>query len=502
LTRTTARTLALLLTALATFAAVAKPALADRDQPGRLSLQNAASSDSDERPNIVLVLVDDMRTDELRFMDDTLRLMNGEGVFFPNAISPHPLCCPARAELVSGQYAQNNGVQHNSGRYGGLQALRQPEETVPVWMQRAGYQTAWLGKYLNGYKATLEPGWTEWKPLVGSQVSHYTSYQFYGEPPVIGGYITDAIEEKTVETIDEFSGPGEPFFMVVNHTAPHPNMTGSQQSPPVPAPEYGDYPVTRQDLGYILDKPSFNKRTLTGLPPLVENTRRGDRTFILEAVGRIRALQSVDDYMETLVATLADRGELDNTWIVFASDNGFMLGEHTLIRKNYLIRESLDVPLVVRGPGVADPGSTSQRTVSLVDLPKTFLDIAGAQETRAIDGLSLLPTLASSSAPWRDTTLVQTGSSRTSGRNPGWEYRGVQTSRYLLAINMKRRGGNYLFDREKDPYERRNVIDSGRYRPVVEELRRRYRALANCNGVFSCNRVFGPAPRPLPKRHR
>ena len=116
-----------------------------------------------------------------------------------------------------------------------------------------------------------------------------------------------------------------------------------------------------------------------------------------------------------------------------------------------------------------------------------------------IDGLSLLPSLLNPNAPWRDTTLVQTGSARTAGRNPGWEFRGVQTSRYLLAINAKGSGGNYLFDRKKDPYERRNVIDSSRYRPVVKELRRRYRVLADCNGQFSCNRRFGPLPKP---RHR
>jgi arylsulfatase A-like enzyme len=235
---------------------------------------------------------------------------------------------------------------------------------------------------------------------------------------------------------------------------------------------------------------------LTGLPDLLKGRRYGDRKFIHEAIGRIRSLQSVDDFMETLFATLEARGELDNTWVVFASDNGYMLGEHTLARKNFLVRESLDVPVIVRGPGVSRPGSTNQRIISLVDLPKTFLDITRTKPEKPIDGASILPLLRNPQARWRDTTLVQTGTSSTSGPHPGWAYRGVQTSRYLLALDVNRRGGGYLFDRVKDPHERRNVIHSPRYRAVAKALRKRYRALASCNGEIRCNRRFGPLPIP------
>ena len=445
-------------------------------------------SPADDRPNIVLVLVDDMRTDEMAFLADTRRLVNRQGVFFRNAISPHPLCCPARAELVSGQYGTNNGVLHNSGRFGGLKALRRRADTVPAWLHDSGYRTSYIGKYLNGYQASRERGWTRWQPLVTAMVSRYTKYRFFGDEKFSKGYVTHAIERRTNRTVREFSGAGRPFFMVVNHAAPHAMMRGDDQHPPVPSRRYRNYPVTTEDLGYFLDKPSFNKRHLTDVPPSLDPPRVGDRKYVREAIGRIRALQSVDDAMESLIAVLSETGELDNTFIVFASDNGYLLGEHRMTRKNHLVRESLNVPIAVRGPGV-DRGAVSRRIVSLVDLPRTFLDIAGVASRHPVDGASILPLLRRPNGSWRDTTLVQTGDEN------GWALRGVQTPRYLYAMDLRSHGDNYLFDRRNDPYERRNVIGVARYRRVVKELRSRYFALANCSGS-RCNRIFGGDPRP------
>ncbi len=454
----------------------------------RLEPPENAPSENDTRPNIVFVLVDDMRTDELAFMADTKRLITRQGVFFRNAISPHPLCCPARAELVSGQYGSNNGVRHNNGKFGGLQALRQRSDTVPAWLYDSGYQTGYLGKYLNGYQHSREQGWTRWKPLVTAMVSRYTSYQFYGERKVTHGYVTHEIEKMTNETVREFSGTGKPFFMVVNHTAPHANMVGNDQHPPVPSRKYRNYPVSNKDLGYFLDKPSFNKRHLTDVPPSLDVPRVGDKEYIADAIGRIRALQSVDDAMESLVAALIESGELDRTYIVFASDNGYLLGEHRLARKNHLVRESLDVPIAVRGPGVKR-GAVSRKIVSLVDLPRTFLDIGGVASRRPVDGASITSLLRNPGGAWRDTTLVQTGD------DSGWALRGVQTPRYLYAMDVRSKGNNYLFDRVNDPFERRNVISADRYQRVVKELRSRYYDLANCSGA-NCNRTFGADPSP------
>ena len=192
-------------------------------------------------------------------------------------------------------------MRHNNGKFGGLQALRQRSDTVPAWLYDSGYQTGYLGKYLNGYQHSREQGWTRWKPLVTAMVSRYTSYQFYGERKVTHGYVTHEIEKMTNETVREFSGTGKPFFMVVNHTAPHATMVGNDQHPPVPSRKYRNYPVSNKDLGYFLDKPSFNKRHLTDVPPSLDAPRVGDKEYIADAIGRIRALQSVDDAMESLV---------------------------------------------------------------------------------------------------------------------------------------------------------------------------------------------------------
>ncbi len=456
----------------------------------------AAGAEPAGQPNIVLVLVDDMRTDELQWLDDTRRLVGDHGVAFPKAIAPHPLCCPSRAGLLTGQYAQNNGVQHNRGPYGGIGALRDREDTIPTWLQDVGYRTGYIGKYLNGYQNinTREPGWTSWRALAYGPVARYRTFQFYGDPEPTNGYITTSVSRETVAAVHDFAGQ-QPFFLYVNHTAPHDLFEGAGVLPPVPQALYADMPVRSSNLGF-LDSPSFNEDDVTDLPRPLQR-RRVDRGSQVElAKARIRALQSVDDAMENLFAALEQTGELADTWVVFASDNGYLLGEHRLTRKNRLFREVLDVPLLIRGPGIAQVGRASRRVVSLVDLPATFAEISGAAPGHPLDGTSLLPMLRGEVTGWRDSVLVQTGRTRDDGRQPGWQYRGVLTGRYLYAVDVNGRPQqNLLFDRRRDPYEMRNVADDPRYADVAVELDKRRIALQQCAGS-NCNRRFGPVPSP------
>ncbi|MCD4536574.1 sulfatase-like hydrolase/transferase [Nocardioides sp. cx-169] len=450
---------------------------------------------ADDRPNIVMVLVDDMRTDELPYLPRTRALLARHGVRFPHNISPHPLCCPARASLATGSYAQTNGVLHNSGDRGGYQAL-EPGQTYAPWLQRSGYRTAFVGKFLNDYshRDPREPGWDVWSAQVG-RVSAYRRSRFFGEQ-VERGYVTTQIERRSNDLVTDLAGKGSPFFLVTNHTAPHVQMEERdngryEQLPPPAEPRYARLYDDAADPAFFR-KPSF----LVPWPGGKTLTREEMRELHL---ARVRSLASVDDAVASLVRTLRRTGELANTYVVFTSDNGHALGEHGYRTKNYLMREMLDVPLVVRGPGVARGASTA--ITSLVDLPATFLEIAGVKARHRLDGVSLLPQLRHPQRRprgWRDTTLVQTGNNRDAGPEPFWGSRGVQTRRYLYGYDPGGTTGNwpeFLFDRERDPYELTNVVDHPAYAGVVAELRRRTAALVDCVGR-ACNRVFGPDPRP------
>ena len=187
---------------------------------------------------------------------------------------------------------------------------------------------------------------------------------------------------------------------------------------------------------------------------------------------------------------------------MFTSDNGYALGEHRYTGKDRLSDEILDVPLVVRGPGIA-AGTRSDRAVSLVDLTATISQLMSLTPTITIDGESFASTLRDPATPGhRDTMLIQTGAKDPSTRFPGWAYRGVLTQRYSYArrVNNGPRDG-FLYDRHKDPDELKNLISSSRYAPVRRELERRYRQLADCAGS-SCNRDFGPVAPPLRKSAR
>ena len=450
----------------------------------------------DDRPNVVVVLTDDMRADELRWLPQTRRLLRG--TTFTNAISSHPLCCPARAMLHTGRYAQNNGVRANSGPRGGFQALLDPTATVAQWLHDSGYLTALHGKYMNGYDRDAGPqaGWDVWDPLV-RRPSRYTTFEFLDGDHYVDDYITTRIAQRSEATVRAVSGPGSPFYLFVNHTAPHETVLytdrGVRQVAPTPEPRYDD--VLPDAVPPSLAAPSFDDLAgwREGYGRRESDPEHVKRLFL----GRIRTLQSVDDAVASLVATLRETGELDNTYVVVTSDNGFNLGEHTYTTKNLLARESLAVPLLVSGPGV--PEQRVDAPTALLDLPATVVDIAGARPQVPMDGASLLPFLRGRRpADWRTTTLVQTSSSSSRGAQVGWRMRGVTTDRYLYAVDLTDPDYAQLFDHRTDPYEMRNLADDPRYRRIRAELDSRLRVLETCAGERACNRDFPPVPAPPP----
>ena len=368
-------------------------------------------------PNFVLILTDDqdVQSGMLAYMPHLQELLVGRGTSFPNNMVPLSLCCPSRTTILRGQYPHNTGVLGNSLPNGGFEkAYNENVEasTVATLLHGAGYRTALFGKYLNGYPDTADgfyipPGWDEWNsPISGDPYGEF-NYDLnengtkgsYGSTPA--DYGTDVYLGKAVDFIQRAaSTPGQPIFIYFATYAPH--------APYTPAPRHaGLFPgVTAPHF------PSFNEADVSDKPAYIHTkpllTQADIAGIDSDFRGRLQALQAVDEAIATLVSTLSATGRLANTYIVFASDNGYHMGEHRLLPGKYTPYETdIHVPLVVRGPGVPAGVARSEYTADL-DLAETFSDLAGLAPLSFSDGRSLKPLLTGPPpSAWRQVFFLE-----------------------------------------------------------------------------------------------
>ncbi|WP_232679709.1 sulfatase [Nocardioides sp. R-C-SC26] len=451
-----------------------------------------------KRPNIILITTDDQASSDMRWMPKTVQNLGRAGVTFSRALSPHPLCCPARAAILTGQYAQNNGVKSNQDPFN-FKALK-ISTTLPVWLNRVGYNTAFTGKYLNGYgtHGKPQPGWDYWDASMINPYS-YVGYEMYqnGNPQWYKKLNNvDYINMRVDKLVREYSADDKPFFIWASHVAPHGRLDKVKNIPStaeaLPPRRFqrmfsGVNSPSLRDPGYTSDRISDKNS-------LVQRKNRPTTQKINTVFrSRIRSLQAVDQGIAELVRTLRSLGELDNTYIIFTSDNGFLLGEHNLITKNVPYRQSLRVPMIVRGPGVPAGAVRSQRAL-MIDVAPTIADLAGAKPLIPVDGVSLVPA-AVDNAPLRETVLIQAGPQTPADLSYGWWWRGVTTDRYTYA-RFFANGLEELYDHLHDPSEINNVAKDPRYADVLAELRRRTKALVTCSTSTQCSQKFDAMPGP------
>lgn len=458
------------------------------------------------RPNVVMFLLDDMRADELVHLPKTRQLIAAAGLELTDAVSAHPLCCPARAQIFTGQYAQNSGVRHNSGVHGGYQSY-DPSWSIATMLSGAGYRTALHGKYLNGYGGNLaqptEPGWSTWDPLVRSTYDYY-NFGFANGERFRHDYVTDRLTERSIATIRRDADQQNPFFTMVSHPAPHyawgPSWGAdgsASHNPPVGKEQYLRAYAGQQ--APFLSDPAYGELDVSDKPVSWLSSEGRDLSpgYVQQQfVHRAAALRSVDDGIAATVAELQRLGELSNTYLVVTSDNGYTLGEHASMGKNVFYDEALAIPMLISGPGVRAGASTLP--VHLADLSTTLLDIAGVAPTRTVDGSSFLPELRAAADPgtsaWRDTTLLLAGAPQSVSFDQ-WGFRGVRTDRYVYGVSWHAPYEEVLFDRLTDPHELDSVHEDPRYAAIREELRTRAELLSSCVGA-TCNRTFGALPEP------
>ena len=490
------------------------------------------------RPHVVFLTTDDQTIADMLALPLTTTHVGANGVTFDNAYVTFPLCCPSRATYLTGQYAHNHEVLGNVPPDGGYTKLRD-SQTLPVWLQAAGYRTVHIGKMPNGFGGDptyVPPGWRkpngEFYGYLPDPPSAYFGFKLNenGTPVQYGStdYQTDVYAEKAVKAIDDhLSNPAtsaKPLYLEVQFFAPH--------DPADPAPRHAGYFASAS----LPKDDSFNEKDVKDKPKWLRRVKRmggGLRSKIQDRYRkRLESLLAVDEAVNRIVNMLASKGILNETYIIFTSDNGYMQGQHRLHQGKFVAYDpSSKVPLLLRGPGVPT-GATSSELVSNVDIVKTILDISGASPEITVDGRSLLPYATKPEKRSRRPILFETGppvaladavsassaggrkrrrskrvknldldkTAQLSGRviKPP-KYRGLRTDRYLLIKYAD--GGRELYDMKEDPLQTDSVYGDPRYRKIRTWMLKRIKKFTRCQGD-KCNRSLAKPPKPLPEPKR
>ena len=447
---------------------------------------------AEDHPNIVFVLTDDLSGDLLRFMPH-VRALERRGATFTNYVVSDSLCCPSRSSIFTGRYPHNTHVQTNyppHGGWAGFMAHGDARNTFADALERQGYRTALLGKYLNGYPAWIggrpPRGWTDWAVTDDG----YRGYDYaldedgrvrrYGHASA--DYLTDVLGRRAQQLI---AGTRRPLFLELATFAPH--------LPATPAPQdLGALPGVRAPRGPAFDvenlhAPAWLRRPLPLTPVQLANIEAGYGD-------RARSVIDVDRWVGRIVAQLRARHQLRHTYFFFSSDNGFHMGEHRLIPgKRTAFDTDIHVPLIVTGPGIR-PGTRVGAVAQNVDLGPTFAAIAGTRMPLA-DGGSLLPFLhGRRPRHWRTAALVEHLNAPPFPGDPDFQPFTAGDPPTYDALRMghityveERTGNREFYDRRIDPAEivdRYGTLPPARRRALAARIER----LRHCVGWAQCRR--------------
>jgi arylsulfatase A-like enzyme len=503
----------------------------------------------DGRPNILVVMTDDESAADVATMPNVERLLAKRGTTFADAVDSFPLCCPSRATFITGQYAHNHGVVGNFWPYGWY-GMKHRGNTLPHWLQKSGYRTALIGKWLNGYGARdahgeVPRGFDIWRGLL--DVSAYDYFNFvmnqdgklktwgdarfamnlvrfanievtpnpsglqgvfdklkklFGPPPYdywgthrTRNYSPDVTGKLTENLVKAEKDSKDPFFIWWAPAAPHredvaTTLMGRPGPDPRPAPRY-----KQRSKSFVLPRPpSFDEADISDKASNITDhaaplSDEQIKQLQLDYEGRIGSLRAVDDHVQRLIAILKRTHQLDNTLVVFVSDNGWLQGEHRIPGDKFLpFEESLRVPFILRGPGVP-AGRTVRAHVSNIDFAPTLVDVAGARAGRKMDGVSLERVLRHPGE--RPDRVIEIEAPAPLFQQPvpvnAWDrpYKGVRTARYTY-VRYTETGDEELYDRKTDPNELRSVVADPAYAHVKARLRADLAQLDSCSGD-ACN---------------
>lgn len=440
-----------------------------------------ASPAAASQPSIVLINTDDMRLGDLVAMPKTRQLIGNQGLSFDRFFATTPQCCPSRATLLRGQYAHNTGVRGNTGATGGYSAYRPLQaDSLPVWLSAAGYRTALIGKYLNGYGGPdVPPGWDRWVASTSQNLYDY-DLAIDGAMRRHGAKRTDflvSVVAKKATRFIETTDPDDPLFLYFAPTPPHAPAGIAPRYTGVPVPESTVPRTPAYNEADVSDKPAW----LQALPRLTKTQRAAiDR----EHRKRQRSLMAVDDAVSNIIGALEATGRLDETYVIFISDHGYSLGEHRLPPGKWApYDETARVPLLVRGPGVP-VGATTPLLAGMPDLAPTIADIAGADIPAFVDGRSLLPLWQGKSPAWRSALLIEffeegRHKRKNSPKPPVRGYEAIRTADALYVEYST--GDRERYDLTADPWQLESLVGEDPAADAAWSVR--LEALQSCSGV-------------------
>ncbi|MFI5626576.1 sulfatase-like hydrolase/transferase [Nocardioides sp. NPDC051685] len=464
-----------------------------------------------EKPNLLMITVDDLASIDMDYLPSVKRLVGESGVTFTDAVAPTPICVPARASLLSGQYAHNHGAHTIHGPEGGYSSF-DDSATVATSLQEAGYTTVFTGKYLNEYgeqgsERDLPPGWDEWRATVDPSTYNYLGAKFNVNGHLVKpkGYSTTVITQQAEAALRDArkksGAEAKPWFQWVNYVAPHlggptekgdpkQRFPGTKGAIGVPVPDkqdrdaYADKPIPQQPNLFPEQRKEFPK----GSPSRKNPSQVEKDAFRLSYQRRIESARSLDRNIASLLGGLKKRGELARTLVVFTSDNGFSTGYHNFNGKLWYYEESLQIPVLMSGPGVPK-GRKVATTLTNPDIATTLLAAAGADDPHEPDGIDILPWLR---APQQTRVVPIEAWPTSDGTSRLWS--GVRVGRWTYV--ELRTGGVELYDRTADPYEMNNLAEDPAYADTVSQLSDLTEKYRDCAGD-SCPKKMYAADGPL-----
>lgn len=445
------------------------------------------------RPDVVVIVVDDLRWDEFGaaghpyLQTPNIDRLAREGAMFVNSFHAVPLCSPNRASILTGQYPSRHGIIDNVARNLASHQL----ETFPRTLQKEGYDTAFFGKWHMGNDPTPRPGFNTWAAIPGQGRTTDPELFENGRIHVVEGYVTDVLTDRAVEFIER--DRGQPFFLYLAHKAVHPTIQQLDDGSTDESTSFGFMPAPRHrglyedrvlpsrpneiaTLADLVGKPALQHALIAklGVAPDADLASIPAPGADQETIRRrAEMLLAVDEGLGRILAALESRGTLDQTMILFTSENGYFYGEHGLTSERRMpYEEAIRNPLLIRYPPEAAAGARPDGLALTVDIAPTVLQVAGAPIGDHIAGNSLVPLLRGNSHAWRQSALIEF----FTYENPfphlvDMDYRAVRTSRYKYIHWIKFPEQDELYDLEADPYELVNVVEQPDMQSLRAELR-------------------------------
>lgn len=437
---------------------------------------------TEKKPDIVFILLDDLRYDAMSFMDHpyiqtpNMDQLRARGAWIKNAFVTTSICCPSRASFLTGTYASRHGVIDNET------AEYDPEITPPVsmYLQEVGYKTAMIGKWHMGYSGSPRKGFDHWLSFEGQGVYNNPTFNINGVESMFSGYTTDLLTDHAIEFIKE-QDKEKPYFLMLSHKAVHEPFRPAIRHKKA----FGEGLKDQEPLSFSSDfkgKPLWQRRQRVedvrwhwrtkdreqeSIPERIAQEDFGKRS---KYVDQLRCAAAVDEGIGKILETLKKRGSLENTLIVFSSDNGYFHGEHRRWDKRLAYEESLRIPMLISYPKLIAENSTVDGMVNNIDFAPTILEYAGIRIPEQMQGLSIKPLLEGEKESLREevfyeywTELVHSIPTMTA----------LRTDRIKLISFPELEDIDELYDLEKDPHEMTNLVQHPEYSSVYESMKKR-----------------------------